>query len=162
MLLRGGFHAPRPRCIASAAIPELLAGGHQVVGLARSEASAAKVQALGAEDDIASAGPGVDGENHAIGLAQEGVRSSVIRLAPMVHSDLDAHGFTPALIGFARAHGAAAYVGDEPTAGPQPTHVTSVSSTASRWRRRPPARACTGSGTRASPSGRSRRRSPHS
>jgi nucleoside-diphosphate-sugar epimerase len=30
----------------------------------------------------------------------------------MVHSDLDKHGFTPALIGFAREHGAAAYVGD--------------------------------------------------
>lgn len=181
--------------IASAVIPELQAGGHQVVGLARSDASAAKVQALGAEvrrgdladleglgeaaaqsdgvihlafdhgmmrigrlaeaaegelaaikafgtalagtgkplvttsgtlmlarseiqdrpgteEDVVSAGPRVDGENHAIGLAQEGVRSSVIRLAPMVHSDLDEHGFTPALIGFARAHGAAAYVGD--------------------------------------------------
>src|SRR3954468_2501985 len=35
--------------IASAAIPELLGNGHQVVGLARSDASAAKVAALGAE-----------------------------------------------------------------------------------------------------------------
>ena len=30
----------------------------------------------------------------------------------MVHSDLDHHGFTSALIGFARDNGAAAYIGD--------------------------------------------------
>jgi len=35
--------------IASAVIPELIAAGHQVVGLARSDASAAAVQALGAD-----------------------------------------------------------------------------------------------------------------
>lgn len=35
--------------IASAAIPELLKAGHQVVGLARSDAAAARVAALGAE-----------------------------------------------------------------------------------------------------------------
>ena len=40
------------------------------------------------------------------------MRSSVVRLAPLVHSDLDHHGFTPALIGFARENGVAAYVGD--------------------------------------------------
>jgi nucleoside-diphosphate-sugar epimerase len=181
--------------IASAVIPELLSAGHEVVGLARSDASAAKVQQLGAEvrrgeladlDGLAQAaaqadgvihlafdhgkmragrwaeageeelaaikafgtalagtgkplvttsgalllaraglngrpgteadtvpgGPRADGENYVIGLAGQGVRSSVIRLAAMVHSDLDKHGFTPALIGFARAHGAAAYVGE--------------------------------------------------
>ena len=35
--------------VASAVIPELVAGGHAVVGLARSESSAAAVRALGAE-----------------------------------------------------------------------------------------------------------------
>jgi len=181
--------------IASAVIPELLDNGHQVLGLARSDTSAAAVAALGAEvrrgdlddleglreaaaesdgvihlafkheamrtgdfmsavaadaaaievvgdelagtdkpfvttggtlmlamggitgragteDDVIPAGPRVDAENAVIGLAQRGVRSSVIRLSPMVHSDLDKHGFTPALIGFAREHGAAAYIGD--------------------------------------------------
>jgi nucleoside-diphosphate-sugar epimerase len=181
--------------IASAVIPELLSSGHQVVGLARSDASAAKVAALGAEvrrgdlsdldglaaaartadgvihlafdhgmmrsgqwaeaiekelaaakaigralagtgkplvttsgtmmlatagtrdrlateEDVVQSGPRVDSENFVIGLAEQGVRSSVVRLAPMVHSDLDQHGFTPSLIHFAREHGAAAYVGE--------------------------------------------------
>ncbi len=181
--------------IASALIPELRSNGHQVVGLARSDASATRVAALGAEvrrgdlsdrDGLAAAargadgvihlafdhglvrsgkmveaaelelaavkaigealagtgkplvttsgtmvlavsgtrdrpgteedaipgGPRADGENWVISLAARGVRSSAIRLAPMVHSDLDEHGFTPALIGFARQHGAAAYVGE--------------------------------------------------
>jgi nucleoside-diphosphate-sugar epimerase len=35
--------------IGSAVVPELIAGGHEVVGLARSEASAAAVEVLGAE-----------------------------------------------------------------------------------------------------------------
>jgi nucleoside-diphosphate-sugar epimerase len=180
--------------IGSAVIPELLRNGHQVIGLARSEASAAAVTALGAEvlrgdlddldtlataasradgvihlafkheamrtgdfmgavdsdlaaikalgqaligtdkpfvttggtlmlamagitdrpgteDDQPEGGPRVDAANYTIGLAQQGVRSSVVRLAPMVHSDLDHHGFTHALIGFARDAGVAAYTG---------------------------------------------------
>ncbi|MGH2972822.1 MAG: SDR family oxidoreductase [Gaiellaceae bacterium] len=66
----------------------------------------------GTEDDHSGGGPRVDAANYTIGLAQQGVRSSVVRLAPMVHSDLDHHGFTHALIGFARDNGVAAYTGD--------------------------------------------------
>jgi nucleoside-diphosphate-sugar epimerase len=66
----------------------------------------------GTEDDQSEGGPRTDAANYTIGLAKQGVRSSVIRLAPMVHSDLDHHGFTPALIDFARENGAAAYSGD--------------------------------------------------
>jgi len=181
--------------IASAVIPELLGNGHQVVGLARSDAAAeaiaahgaevrhgdlgdldglrqaaaeadgvihlafkhealrtgdflaavdadlAATQAMGAamigtgkpfvttsgtlmlaragiddrpgtEDDRPESGPRIDAANYTIGLGQQGVRSSVIRLAPMVHSDLDHHGFTRALIGFARESGVAAYTGN--------------------------------------------------
>lgn len=181
--------------IASAVIPELLSNGHQVVGLARSDTSAAAVKALGAEvrrgdladlnglaaaareadgvihlafdhglmrsghmaeaahreldavrvfgqalagtgkplvstsgtlmlamagikdrpgteEDVVPGGPRVDSENYVISLAEQGVRSCVVRLAPMVHSDLDGHGFTTVLIGLARERGAAAYVGD--------------------------------------------------
>ena len=67
---------------------------------------------VGTEDDQVEAGPRTDATNYTIGLARRGVRSSVIRLAPMVHSNLDHHGFTHALIGFARGNGVAAYTGD--------------------------------------------------
>jgi nucleoside-diphosphate-sugar epimerase len=174
--------------IAAAVIPELVAHGHEVVGLARSDESAHAVAALGAEvlrgdlddlaalrsvihlafkheamrtgdfmgaidadlaatralgetltgtdkpfvttggtlmlvmggvtgrpgteDDQSEGGPRIDAANYTLGLATQGVRSSVVRLAPMVHSDLDHHGFTHALIDFARQSGVAAYTGD--------------------------------------------------
>jgi nucleoside-diphosphate-sugar epimerase len=67
---------------------------------------------IGTEDDQSEGGPRTDAANYTIALGQRGVRSSVVRLAPMVHSDLDHHGFTHALIGFAQESGAAAYTGD--------------------------------------------------
>jgi nucleoside-diphosphate-sugar epimerase len=66
----------------------------------------------GTEEDVLAGGPRVDAENAVAALADRGVRSSQVRLSPMIHSDLDKHGFTPSLIGFAREHGAAAYIGD--------------------------------------------------
>lgn len=67
---------------------------------------------LGLEEHVAQAGARVDSENAVIALAERGVRSSVVRLAPLVHSDLDHHGFAPTLIRIAREKGVAAYVGD--------------------------------------------------
>jgi nucleoside-diphosphate-sugar epimerase len=180
--------------IASAVIPELAGAGHEVVGLARSDAAAAAVEDLGAkvhrgsvddldslreaaaasdgvihlafkydearagnfgaaiaadlrakeaigealawtgkpfvtvsgtlavvlgghegtgtEADTAGTGPQADGENAVIALADHGIRSSVVRLPPTVHSSLDHRGYVPALIGIARAQGRAGYVGD--------------------------------------------------
>lgn len=72
----------------------------------------ASVGRTGTEDDTLPGGYRVDAENFVIGLADKQVRSSVVRLPPTVHSDLDLHGFVPSLIGFAREHGVAAYVGD--------------------------------------------------
>jgi nucleoside-diphosphate-sugar epimerase len=66
----------------------------------------------GTEEDTVAGGPRVDSENLVIALAERGVRSSVVRPAPVVHSDLDAHGFTPVLIGIAKEKGVAGYVGD--------------------------------------------------
>jgi nucleoside-diphosphate-sugar epimerase len=184
--------------IGSAVVPELLKAGHQVVGLARSDASAAALEATGAEvrrghlddldnlTDAASRANGVihlafnhdavrnggmssavdadaaalralaqglegtgkplvgtsgtlllgllgitgrpateddyapalegsvrsNNENYVIGLADRGIRSSVVRLPPLVHSTLDKHGFGPTLIRIAREKGFAGYPGD--------------------------------------------------
>ncbi|MFL6114735.1 MAG: SDR family oxidoreductase [Catenulispora sp.] len=177
--------------IGSAVLPELLAAGHQVVGLARSDAAAAAVAARGAEvhrgdttdpasfldavaasdgvihlaydhsftdmaaaaaadvrtvqaigeelagtgkafvitsgslllskggespvgfeHDVLPGGGRADAENATVALAAKGVRSAVIRLAPMVHSDLDRSGFAPILIAGARENGRSAYVGE--------------------------------------------------
>ncbi|MER5436068.1 SDR family oxidoreductase [Streptomyces sp. NPDC002588] len=180
--------------VGSAVIPELLEAGHRVVGLARSDRSAAALTAAGAqvhrgdlddpdglaaaaaaadgvihlafkhdamfagdfdsavtadlraidtlgdalagtgkplvtasgtmllafsgledaatEADVIDAGPRIDAENAVVALAQRGIRSSVVRLAPTVHSTLDHNGFIPTLISIARSKGVAAYVGD--------------------------------------------------
>jgi nucleoside-diphosphate-sugar epimerase len=66
----------------------------------------------GTEADSASSGPRVDAENFVTGLAGRGVRSSIVRLPPIVHSPLDHHGFAHILIGIARQAGVSAYVGD--------------------------------------------------
>ena len=172
--------------IGSAVVQELLGAGHQVLGLARSEASAQALLAAGAEphmgslDDLDSLRRGAaatDGVIHlaynhnfveyeaagqtdrhaievlggalagsdrplvvtaglagfnlgrpvteedgpaasprmsevaALALAAQGVRASVVRLAPSVHDRCD-YGFVPTLINIARQTGVAAYVGD--------------------------------------------------
>ena len=181
--------------IGSALVPELLGNGHQVIGLARSDRSAAALEAAGAEawrgdlddleglraaaaaadgvvhlafkheamatgdylgaiaddlkaieamgaalegtgkpfvgtsgtmmlamggikgragteKDVVAGGARVDAENTVTGFAERGIRSSVIRLSPLVHSPLDHHGFAHQLIGIARAKGVSGYVAD--------------------------------------------------
>jgi nucleoside-diphosphate-sugar epimerase len=67
---------------------------------------------LATEHDTLPAGPRIDSENATIALADKGVRSSVIRLSPLVHSNLDHHGFAHHLISSARNAGVSAYIGD--------------------------------------------------
>ena len=66
----------------------------------------------GTESDVGDGGYRIDTENEIIALGEQGVRSSVVRLPPSVHSDLDRHGFVPALIGFARDNGFAGYLAE--------------------------------------------------
>jgi nucleoside-diphosphate-sugar epimerase len=66
----------------------------------------------GTERDTVEAGPRADAENAVVALAERGVRSSVLRLPPLVHSTLDHHGFGPTLIAIAREKGISGYVGD--------------------------------------------------
>jgi nucleoside-diphosphate-sugar epimerase len=67
---------------------------------------------LGTEDVTLESGPRADSENLVVAAAESGVRSSAVRLPPIVHSTLDHHGFTHRLIDTARAKGVSAYVGD--------------------------------------------------
>jgi nucleoside-diphosphate-sugar epimerase len=64
----------------------------------------------GNEEDRSPGGHRADVENATLALADRGVRSSVIRLSPLVHSHLDKHGFGP--IGLARENGFAGYPGE--------------------------------------------------
>jgi len=68
----------------------------------------------GTEDDAGQEGgnPRVASENLSLAIAKCGVRTSIMRLAPTVHSSLDHHGFIPMLVAAARKIGFAAYVGD--------------------------------------------------
>jgi nucleoside-diphosphate-sugar epimerase len=51
-------------------------------------------------------------ETTVVGLAQRGVRSSVVRIPPIMHSDTDKAGLLPLLIGLAKDKGAIGFAGD--------------------------------------------------
>ncbi len=68
----------------------------------------------GTEDDAGQEGgnPRVASETLSQAFAQRGVRTSIMRLSPTVHSSLDHHGFIPMLVAAARKNGFSAYVGE--------------------------------------------------
>ena len=70
------------------------------------------ITGVGTESDAATAGLRSEAENAVIALAERGVRSSVVRLPPTVHSSLDHRGFIPGLIAIARGKGHAGFIGD--------------------------------------------------
>jgi nucleoside-diphosphate-sugar epimerase len=98
--------------LAVGAFTEALAGSGKPFVLTSGTLMLAGLGRTGTEDDASSAGGRADAENAVIALADRGVRSSVIRLPPTVHSNLDHHGFIPTLIAIAREKGVAGYVGD--------------------------------------------------
>jgi len=68
----------------------------------------------GTEDDAGQEGgnPRVASERISLAFAKRGVRASIVRLAPTVHSSLDHHGFIPMIVAAARKKGFSAYIGD--------------------------------------------------
>lgn len=68
----------------------------------------------GTEDDVGQEGgnPRVASESLSLAFAKRGVRTSIVRLAPTVHSSLDHQGFIPLLVAAARKNGFSAYVGE--------------------------------------------------
>jgi nucleoside-diphosphate-sugar epimerase len=98
------------------AIGEALAGSHKpFVNTTGTMLLAHSVRGrAGTEQDGAEPGgnPRAASEQLSLALAGRGVRASIVRLAPTVHSSLDHHGFLPMLVGAARRNGFAAYVGD--------------------------------------------------
>ncbi len=63
------------------------------------------------ESDPMAESPRAEGFRAALALADRGVRTSVVRLAPSVHDDVPA-GFVGLLAAIARDHGTSGYVGD--------------------------------------------------
>jgi nucleoside-diphosphate-sugar epimerase len=94
------------------AFGDALAGtGKPLVGTSGTLALANRGR-VGTEEDVIPGGPRIDAENAVVGFAEQGVRSSVVRVSPITHSTLDRHGFARVLIAIAKQTGVAGYPGD--------------------------------------------------
>ncbi|MDQ6754365.1 MAG: SDR family oxidoreductase [Actinomycetota bacterium] len=122
LLPTGGINA-----VAAAEIPVMLAYGEALAGTGKPLVAAGSVGSAGqlgrpaTEEDPALF---VDDEHRGtlrvrnvvettvIGLAEQGVRSSVVRIANIAHGTSDRAGFLPMLIALAKQNGFAGYPGD--------------------------------------------------
>ncbi|MGB3643565.1 MAG: SDR family oxidoreductase [Mesorhizobium sp.] len=123
LLPSGGIDA-----VAAAEVQIMLAYGEALAGTGKPLVVSGSIgspswEGLGrpaTEDDPALPGGGYKGtlrvrnivETTVIGLADRGVRSSVVRIPPIMHSATDNAGFLPLLIGLAKENGVMGYPGE--------------------------------------------------
>ncbi|GHF45399.1 oxidoreductase [Amycolatopsis bartoniae] len=114
LMITGDFEGAIEADLAAiAALADGLAGsGKPFVGTTGTLMTIGTVDRTATEDDPAGQNPRGKAENAVLALAERGIRSSVVRLPPTVHSDLDKHGFIRLLIATARQHGKSGYLGD--------------------------------------------------
>ena len=122
LLPSGGIDA-----VAAAEVQIMLAYGEALAGTGKRLVVSGSIGSPGweglgrpaTEADPALPGGGYKGtlrvrnvvETAAIGLAEKGVRSSVVRIPPIMHSTTDNAGFLPLLIGLAKEKGVVGYPG---------------------------------------------------
>jgi nucleoside-diphosphate-sugar epimerase len=140
LLPTGGMDA-----VAAAEIPIMLAYGEALAGTGKPLVAAGSIGSSGqlgrpaTEEDPAL--PVEDAhsgtlrarnvvETSVIGLAERGVRSSVVRIANIAHGTTDYAGFLPTLIALAKENGFAGYPGD----GSNPWNAVHVRDVASLFR----------------------------
>ena len=124
LLPSGGLNA-----VAAAEVPVMLAYGEALAGTGKPLVAAGSMGSPGwknlgrpaTENDPPL--PGGDAykgtlrvrnivETTVLGLAERGVRSSIVRIPPLIHSTADTAGFLPLLIGLAKEKGVIGYPGD--------------------------------------------------
>lgn len=121
LLPTGGMDA-----VAAAELPIMLAYGEALAGTGKPLVAAGSIGSAGAlgrpaieEDPALPNGDEHKGtlrarnvvERAVIGLAEQGVRSSIVRLPPIAHSATDTAGFLPGLIALAKEKGVVGYPG---------------------------------------------------
>jgi nucleoside-diphosphate-sugar epimerase len=122
LLPSGGMDA-----VSAAELPVMLAYGEALAGTGKPLVAAGSIASAGnlgrpatEEDPALPAGDEHKGtlrarnvvETAVVGLAERGVRSSIVRLPQVMHSTTDRAGFLPTLIALAKEKGAAGYPGD--------------------------------------------------
>jgi nucleoside-diphosphate-sugar epimerase len=122
LLPSGGMDA-----VAAAELPVMLAYGEALAGTGKPLVAAGSIGSAGnlgrpatEEDPALPSGDEYKGtlrvrnvvERAVVGLAEHGVRSSIVRLPPIAHSSTDRAGFLPGLIALAQQKGFAGYPGD--------------------------------------------------
>ncbi|SEO45483.1 SDR family oxidoreductase [Amycolatopsis saalfeldensis] len=139
LLPSGGIDA-----VAAAELPAVLALGEALAGTGKPLVAAGSIGSPGweglgrpaTEEDRAL--PGGDAyrgtlrvrnvvETTVAGLAERGVRSSIVRIPPIAHGTTDRAGFLPLLIALAKEKGVAGYPGDGANRWPA-VHVRDVAS----------------------------------